>query len=151
VKDGFGHGKNWPGQFDKQPRAQNKEMRVFYLIYENYDDRVIPFVEGVLKDCHLKEVGTVKSDEEDFRTVVHSWEKYPDWDWLKEMPSGKTARWAISGGFGEVPSQVCSGVIEKINRESGSGKGAARFQVCTAGVERVAFTPFNVPTFWELR
>jgi hypothetical protein len=64
-------------------------MRVFYLIYENYDDGVIPFVESMLKDCHLKEVGTVKSNEEDFRTVVHSWEKYTGWDWLKEMPRGK--------------------------------------------------------------
>src|SRR5271166_3821381 len=101
-------------------------MRVFYLIYENYDDGVIPFVESVL-NRHLKEVGTVKDNEEDFRAVVHSWEKYPGWDWLKEMPRGKTARWAISGGLGEM---------------------AARFQVCTAGVEGVAFTPFNVPTFW---
>jgi hypothetical protein len=136
---------------ENNPRAQNKAMRVFYLIYENYDDGVIPFVESVLKSWHLKEVGTVKDDEEDFRTVVHSWEKYAGWDWLKEMPRAKTARWAISGGFEEVPSNVCSDLIKKINRESGAGENAARFQVCTAGAGRVAFTPLNVPTFWELR
>jgi hypothetical protein len=125
-------------------------MRLFYLVYENYDDGVIPFVESVLK-LHLKEVGTVKDHEEGFRTVVHSWEKFPGWEWLQEMPSGKTARWAITGGFGEVPSTVCSGLMKKINQDSGSGEKATRFQVCTAGLEGVAFTPFNVPTFWELR
>jgi hypothetical protein len=126
-------------------------VKVFYLIYENYNDDAVPYVERVLKNCLLKEVGTVKSDEEDFLTVVHSWEKHSGWDWLKEMPRGKTARFAITGGFGGVPSNVCSGLIEKINRESGVALGAARFHVCTAGLERVAFTPFNVPTFWELR
>jgi hypothetical protein len=124
-------------------------MRAFYLIYANDSDDLVPKIEAEL-GRFLIDVATVKSGTQEFLEVVHSWEKSPAWDWLKEMPHAKTGRFAITGGFGEVPWNASSALITKINQQTGVEQ-AARFQVCTVGVKGNPYTPFNVPTYWELR
>ena len=118
------------------------------MIYASDSDDVIPEVEAVL-GRFLIDVATLKGGAQEFLDVVHSWEKHPDWDWLKEMPQANSARFAITGGFGGVPAPVCSDLINKINERTGMEK-AARFHVCTVGVKGNPLSPFNVPTYWEL-
>jgi len=122
-------------------------MRAFYLVYASDTDDVISDVETVLGQF-LTEVATVKGETQEFLDVVHSWEKYPGWEWLTEMPTSKMARFAITGGFGEVPSPVCSDLINKRKEQTGL-ENAARYTVCTVGVKGKPVV-FSVPTYWEL-
>jgi hypothetical protein len=122
-------------------------MRAFYLIYATDNDDVIPEVEAVLGRL-LTDVATLKSETPEFLDVIHSWEKYGGWDWLKEMPRANSARFAITGGFGEVPLRVASGLIDKINEQTGL-ENSARLQTVFVGVKGKP-TVFNVPTYWGL-
>jgi hypothetical protein len=65
------------------------------------------------------------------------------------MPQANWARFAITGGFGEVPFNRCSDLINKIKQQTGL-ENAGRFQTCILGEKGNPLTPFNVPTYWEL-
>lgn len=124
-------------------------MRAFYLVYATDSDDIISGVEALLAQS-LTDVATLKSGTQEFLDAVHSWEKHSDWDWLKEMPQSNMARWAITAGFGSVNALVCSALIKTINAQTGV-ENAAGYHVCTVGVKGDPYTPFNVPTYWELK